>query len=460
MKFKTPDGTAPSPGLQRGEKMKLTAMSVGLVMVIFALAYTQLTGAKAEAEREGELPVVAEDEAPEITDTIIRLPDIDAARLEALVRDESEGEQVDLEPEALALAGRWSRGLTDAQFAALDVEDWTPALDALLVTERASLRGKALRMRGGILSLRRRALGAGLPEGWLASLRLDDGSIGYAVLHDIPEGYRSIGSWLRIEGLYLKRYRDDIEGAFVEGALIVAPSAEPSFPAFEPVQDPQYYLADVRDDGVDEGQSGIPPQPFWALMNHAQLARAEELSESIDWAAAPELDKLTLEEVVASGDEWRGMAVRVPVSKLMDARVKRAPENPAREELTCEGWIGNTTWKNVVSFSAPFSTELERGDLVYARGFFFKNLAYEPREGGLRVAPRLVLVSLDEYAPGENNAMRYLFIAVSVGAALLVGSIFLLTIRDRRSSERMRQDMIRRRRSRKAGDGPEPQAST
>ena len=97
---------------------------------------------------------------------------------------------------------------------------------------------------------------------------------------------------------------------------------------------------------------------------------------------------------------------------------------------------------------------------MYARGFFFKNLAYEPREGGLRVAPRLVLVSLDEYTPGENNAMRYLFIAVSVGTALLVGAIFLLTARDRRSSERMRQDMIRRRRSRRANDGPEPQAST
>lgn len=447
MKFKNPQGPSLSPGLQKGEKMKLIAMSIGLVLVIGAFMTSNFYRGKHEAAEEGELPVM-QDEAPEITQTNIRLPEIDAAALHAVVSDTEEGEQVEIAPEALQLIGRWSRGLTDAQFRALNLEEWTPALDAELLAQPEVARGRALRFRGGIQSVRRHTMGEGLAEGWIATLRLDDGSIGHALVHDIPEGYRSIASWLRLDGLYLQRYRAEVQGEFVEGPLIVAPQAVPSYPPVGPVMDPSAQLADVRDDGVEQGTSGLPFGPYWALMSHAQLARSEELAENVDWDNVPELNMATLEQLVHAGEEWRGLPVRVPVSKLMDARVKRAPENPARQATLSEGWIGNTTWKNVVSFSAPFETELNRGDLVSARAFFFKNLAYEPREGGLRVAPRLVLVSLDEYVEPESPLMRYLFVGASAGTVLLVGAISLLIARDRRSSERMRQDMIRRRRER------------
>jgi len=454
-KYTGQDAGPPNAGLMRPEKIKLILMGVSLVFLVVAFVSAQIWeegwSKRDAAAREAELP----EEEQGITSEQVAVPPINAPRLDALALDASAADRQLIAPEALALGWSWAGGLTDAQFRALGRRDLDATAQAALGSDPASARGAAFRVRGGVESLNRRRLGEEGEEGWLARLRQDDGRVAFALLRDLPEGHRSKGAFLRIDGLFLQLFSDEVSGAMETGPLLLSPGAVPAFRPLGTDLQLEAQLATVVDDGRETGVGGLPSLPFWTLMAHAQATA----TEGVDWQSAPELDKVMLERIVQDGSEYRGVAIRIPLSRLLQARIKSTPENPARIGQISEGWIGNTMWKNVVSFSAPFPTDLPNGALIQANAFFFKNHAYEPKEGGLRVAPRLVLASIEEYVPAEDNSLKYVLAFVVLGSLLLIVTLPLLLLRDRKRSERLQADLVRRRRARRAkqpGDQPDP----
>jgi hypothetical protein len=157
--------------------------------------------------------------------------------------------------------------------------------------------------------------------------------------------------------------------------------------------------------------------------------------------------------VLKDGEAWRGKPIQVPISQNMGMATVDPGENPARLDRVTEGWIGNTTWANqagVIKFLYPGEfPKLEVGSLVQGRGFFVKNHNYEPRDGGVRQAPYFVLADLEIFVPPENNLAKHLMWGVA-GLALLLLMVFpVLLLRDKKKSEALQRDLVRRKQERR-----------
>ena len=276
---------------------------------------------------------------------------------------------------------------------------------------------------------------------------------------------------MRVDGLFLKLFSDEdqeLSGRWIEGPLLVGPRAIRSYPAFGRVDELNAAVLAGAQDAVLVPPEGAEPrivrdtpfEPLWHLMAFARDGGAPE-SAAFDWAAAPELDQILLDELVEDGERWRGQPIRIPMSRIQDARVKRAGENPARIDEYTEGWIGNTTWKNVLHFKAPFADyDLRLRDYAYGRGFFLHNFAYESAGKGLRVAPVFVLSSITRHDAEPDplwSAMAYVLVGLAIVLLIALGH---LIARDKRKAMALQQEMARRRQARRARQEQSPVGST
>ena len=156
-------------------------------------------------------------------------------------------------------------------------------------------------------------------------------------------------------------------------------------------------------------------------------------------------------ELIENPKAHRADPYRIPISRIQDARVLRAGENPARIEHYTQGWLGNTMWKDVVHFKYPVADyEARLRDYAYGRGFFLHNFAYESAGKGLRVAPVFVLQELVRFVPEPDPFFAYLGYVVAGAAVLLAGLFFLLLARDKRRAQALRQEMARRKQARRS----------
>ena len=374
-----------------------------------------------------------------------------------------------LETDALDALLRDVRTLTPRHFAAMEVAELDAERIDGLVADASAKRGQPFFARGAVDSVRTRRRTANGEIETIGRLRLDDDSYCYFLVLDAPESTEELGGYLRVDGLFLKVFSDEDElnpGEWIEAPLIVGPSAVRSHRPFgevgsvtEPHQGIYGRVPDAILTPADGGEPRIVREtPFdarWHLM-----AYARDLPEgAIDWEAAPELDSRILTSFMEEPAEWRAQPVRIPISKIQDARVKLAGENPARIERYTSGWIGHSNWNNVVYFESPVvDYDIELSDFAYGQGFFLHNFAYDSVRNTLRVVPFLVLTSLTRFHPEEDPiwsrvAMWSVWITLGLSALFSVLVLF-----DRRRSKALQDELLRRRRVRRQR-GPRPAPS-
>ncbi len=466
MKFgagRTPVPAGPGPrGWAASENRRLIYM-IGGLFVVLGILVSSLIQSRLVVPREA--PQTLEDESASAP-ALVAQPEIDVERLEALVADADPADQVVLESEAADLLLAAARRYTGAHFAALD----TPELDAervaALESEPAAHRAEPCTARGWIDALRLRS-GAAFGAEYLGRLRLEDGSVVHFLVPEASTdgqeegGAPVFGDFVRIDGLFLKIYRTEVEeqpGTWLAGPLLVGSRMLDSAPAFGPVVELDARILSEVEDAVlgaraDQEPNLVletPAEPFWHLMAYARDLPADAL----DWSAAPELDQRLLDELLERPADWRAQPIRIPISRLQDGRVKLAGENPARIERYTQGWIGNTTWKNVLQFKTPLVLpDLHVGDLVRGQGFFLHDFAYESAERGLRVAPVFVLHALERHVPRTSPVFAYISWSVAGMGAFLTVLFIVLLRRDKRRSEEFQAALVQRRRARRGGTG-------
>lgn len=435
------------------EKKRLVLLLVGFVVVAFALGTTLQ---QALSRGAGPEPVAITDESvPE--GPLLAVPELDLARLEGMLEDDSAEERVVLESEAADLVLDSARRYTPRHFAELGTRVLDENVCRELLAAPAAARGKPFTARGHIVALRARS-GAAHESQTLGQLELEDGSVVHFLALELPPDSESIGGFVRFDGLFLKAYATEdtlTPGLWHEGPLLVGARAERSYPSFGKVEQlAAQHFDDLEDANLspDPGQeisfvTETPSEPLWHLM-----AYARDGASAIDWNAAPLLDQRLLDQIQADPESWRLQPVVIPISRLQDGRVSLAGENPARMERYMQGWIGNNTWKGVIQFRSPvLHTDFQIGELVYGQGFFLHNFAYEASQAGLCVAPVFVLASIERFVPETNQALGNIgWIVGGVGATLVVAFI-VLARRDRRRSEEFQQELLRRRRARAPG---------
>ncbi len=445
--FRMP-GQGPQPGVTRGDKRKIVLLLGGFVLALFAFAWSFSLANRRAPQPNADVPAAA---APEES---VFVPRIDPKRLDALVADREPVDRVVLEGAALDELLPEVRKLTPRHYEALHAEELSAERCAALLADPRAARGQAFFARGRIDSIRtRRRDPAGEVE-HIGRLLLEDDGVVYFLVLDAPED----GGFVRVDGLFLKAYSDESDmqpGVWKEGPLLVGTQATRSYADLGPVEAPNWELYRTIEDADLVPEDGSEPKfvrespfdPFWHLMAYAR----DLPPDSIDWERAPELDAALVAELLEDPVTWRAQPVRVPLSQIQGVQVKAAGENPARIDSVTEGWLGHTTWKNVVHFQAPGSNEnVALRDLVEGRGFFLHDFAYESQGRGLRVAPVIVLHSLSVYVPPKQVTLFQIGLAISV---LFIASIAIfawLLWRDRRRAREFEQELVRRRRARRS----------
>ncbi|MDE0895084.1 MAG: hypothetical protein OSB10_00700, partial [Planctomycetota bacterium] len=238
-----------------------------------------------------------------------------------------------------------------------------------------------------------------------------------------------------------------------EAPLVVGRLAARSFPALYTEENGEFTeteLAHIVNDDMLNGIGSLPFEEKWKL-----LGRAAYSADKVNWSETEILDRELLAKLLENGDSYRGVPLRLPLDgvAVLNTSTDRVGENPARIDRVTDGWIAETSWLSTVPavhFLGPFDIDYPVNDHTVAvgKGFFFKNLAYESTDAGLRRAPVFVLTNLDELRRGEENMVGYLTYLV-FGVCVSIGAlIFFLLKRDASSSAEFQKRLAARKRKR------------
>ena len=429
----------------KGERNRMIVLCLlfVLVAIVFVGAIMQRTKYERIAKQE-------DIEEPRFEEEVV-LPRFDSSQIEGQVADSDRESRVLLEPAPFDALVRFVAQHGQTYFRALGARPIDEAVRAELFATPDKHRAEPFRARGFLERLRARTRPDGIQEhrGWL---RLEDGTVAHFAVQEIAEGV-IVDDFVRVDGLFLKLFAAEGDKGWEEGPLLVGSALARSYARPEAL-DPEELrlrLALVQDDTVENVTmlDGPAFDAKWLLMIQA----AEQDPAAVDWSQAPVLDNAQLADLQREGAPARGKAFRIPISRNMGSYTIDPGENPARLERITEGWLGNTTWtarsglvKYVMPRAAP---ELESASFVQGHGFFLKNLAYVPRDGGMNVVPLFVMSSLEPFVPAPDKSVDSVTLFVlGVTIALLV-AIPLLVLRDRRKSAQLQRELVRRRQARR-----------
>lgn len=432
------------------ENKRIAMMTILLAIVAGVFFFSRAQEARYRRQEAETVPPAPERPAQ----VELAVPQIDRARLAAAVRDATDTERVILERDGLAVALDGTAGLLDAHFEAMHGRVLDPGAWREIQADPAAFRGDLFRARGELLEL----VDEPQPDGsdlFRGALRSEDGVPVHFALRSVPDAIQP-GDWMRLDGVFVKIFRDEVAGDWVDAPLLAGPRGVRSWPSYGTVTElGPYDLLDVADANIDSG--GNLDDVFEE--RYRLLAYARDGGAAVDWDAAPVLDNALLTQICKNGSKWRGKPLRIPISKLLGITNLKVGENPARLTQVAAGWIGNFSWTGpspVVQFQAPFPIEIPEGALVRANAFFFMNAKYVPKKGGLSAAPFLVLQSIEQHIPPEDHFVRNAVLAL-IALVVAMGCLFaVLLLRDSRKNRELREELIRRRRERRARSSSTP----
>jgi hypothetical protein len=445
--------------MARRDKRRIIAFTLGAALI--GVAYFSTSRADIGRQDMTELPLPSTAAVPDIP--LEPLPFEEPEAL-AKIHDATPEERMTLDPEALVPVFRHARNQNEQLFKALGIVTLDATLHAELLAAPDAQRLKALRTRGQVLDVERRRREGGTRNDWFVTLRDASGLISHALFAAPPTTATAasgedddtirVGDHLRVDGLFFKVFRQEIEGAWLEGPLVLSHHAITSYPPVdERVARAAPALEHVRDDELGE-LHGRDEEAFWQLM-----ARAKLLGEETDWSTAQEVDSALLARIFADGATYRGVPVRFPVSRNMGAWAESAPENPLGLDRLTLGFIGNVMWRTpvvVVQWLAPFDmphlanwNDEEGAKYVEARGWFFRNEVYTKIGGEPGRAPLFVLAAVEPFVPPKDRVIATILWFAFGLTVLVIGSIFFLLRADKRKSSELHEALTRRKRERR-----------
>ena len=136
-----------------GEKKKLIAMCVGLVLLLVAFLGSRYKESQYRDRERGMLSPPIE------TTERVEIPELDGSSLDPLVSDGSDADRVLLEREGVDAIMEMSRNLGPAHFAALDTREMSADVAAELLADPSAARGKPFTVRGWIHTMKKRRPG-------------------------------------------------------------------------------------------------------------------------------------------------------------------------------------------------------------------------------------------------------------------------------------------------------------
>ena len=455
------------------DKRRILILGLASILLFGAYIGTRLKISNSK-EQDANLPAIGQEQV----EKVYTLPFEDDAVL-ATIHDGSAEERSSLAGQAVDALLKYSVTLAPRNYEALGIRDLTPELVAELLASPQEHRKNPLRIRGELIALRTMpSSDPAVRVRQLGTIRLDDGQTlqgrealqgeealqgGEGETQEAPDVTvhvvflkptdLEVGSYVRMDGLFVQAYRGLVDGEPREGPLVAGNRLIPSQPLIRPLPHDELValLRDrVKDDTIEERYG--EPNELWDLMAYA-ASRATE----IDWSSAEVLDNEKLGLLCNGGTFFRGQPFRFGISRNLGIWTEDPGENPLHIGRISRGWLTNSQWRAptpLVQFISPLDLgELQDREvhrLVTGKGFFLKNVVYERADGrSTAMAPLFVVSELEDFIPPVNRTPQYILMGVAAGTILMIVLIFFLVRADSRSSRKLQEDLVRRRRERR-----------
>jgi hypothetical protein len=400
--------------------------------------------------------------APAVLEESTPVPELDR-ELMALAADRTRAERLATEPEPFAHLLEKSLLVTPAVARKLQM----PALPVPVASLRRQpdhYRGKYLWFKGQLEYLSPPQPGHPVPgyQAYEGRLRTSDGEpVLFAFSMPPPQGVGE-GSWVRIEGYFLKLRDAHLPSPLDMAPMLVGPELLAAHADWEAVEqlDPAV-LARVRDGrwnghefegGEDMGALLVDSQdvPLWHLAGYAM--RQDEKLAAADRRRVPAFTHEGQFEQLRTGELGKGTGLRI-LGTFVQARILPARVNPLGIESWSEVWVQvrELAGKAIpIWIPGPVEPTWKRHMPVTCLGYFFKRYSYTTTQGEVRWTPLFVSARLEPVELAGNalgNAMAMAF----AGLVAVVASIFaVMAWRDRRQRERHETLLLERRRQRRA----------
>lgn len=459
--------------LTKSDRNRLIFMGVLLVGVTIAFAASVLKKTEYEQQATDEMEARVPDQEPQAP--VIAVRRFDASTIEGDVHDATNEQRVLIDQGPLAKMLDHVAGYGPGQWIGLEPDRLVPSLWTEILADPNAHRARPLTMRGRLISYEERPVGDRVA--WYGTLETESGtpvtfmtSSFDSSLFDVVDPTMQ---YAKLDALFLSVYRRAGEsGEWVDTPLVVGSRVDKSYPRLDGFDDEMLgtLLAAMKDDSLT-GENETMDEGYivkWLFMDRI----AQGWGDEIEWEAPEGVDPKewdnpfgvrTLDgptfEWLTEGDNAqlaRGAPFVLPISKNMGTRTQNPGENPARIDTITTGWIGSVLWTkegSVMTYVMPGARDdlarYDRKQLLVGRGFFLKLMAYNPSKKERRLAPLFVMQSIEVYTPEENDNVATIFWFVGSLTIFLIVLIPLLVIRDRKQSERLHQELVRRKQERR-----------
>lgn len=269
----------------------------------------------------------------------------------------------------------------------------------------------------------------------------------------------AVGEVVRLQGFFFKVFAvETAPGEYDDQVLHLVGRALPrAFLEMAPVDDlSDAPLHQLRDFDVTD-MIDIQEDVLYHVLNFVRSLSDEERAsteyEDVEWA-----------QLRQDPDRYRGRPVRVFANRYASLEWPRQlgpdGENPLDVDVFHDGilklphdriyrWIG---------FDPVPEDALGESRLVFLKGIFYKNFAWENSRGDVLTAPLIVAVDFDRFEIGENQLVEWMGYIIAAITGTLVLVFFVGVFNDRRTSLQFRKEYLRRKRKRLdsmlAGGGP------
>ncbi len=283
--------------------------------------------------------------------------------------------------------------------------------------------------------------------------RQADGTL-YHVLATVPIE-REPGDWIQVFGIFYRLRTMTVDGQEEPVLELVLVKDKEVFKAYPPVSvkelDPKWadQIFELRNDEANNTDE----RPFWLTMNYVRELGREgynQLRETPDFRIA-DFGRLA-KPILAKKDELRFKFVSMRGSLIQDVVDIQQSDNPGKiKRVDTAILLQPTEYLVFLASPRPWSEYgIKLGEeYVQVEGIFYKRWAYIPKAGPpAREIPMIIVTGIYPVDPEVSPLMVFVQYAIVGLVFLVVGTFFLLALRDRKRVRDFRADYRNKKRER------------
>ncbi len=417
-----------------------------LGILVAALAYATLVWQPPAAPADDTLAPV---------EPKVAVPQLDGKILAGAL-DSSREQRLLLEPEPLRHLLALAIDVGPSVAAALGVPDQVVPVDELRA-DPARHRGRWLFYEGVLEEM------AGPREGhpiagysiWEATVKLPDGNRAMATFSIPPGDDIKRGTWVRIEGFFLKLRDTTYPEAIAQAPMLVGRELQRDYEDWglvhqlDPtilgtVDDSSFWPGDTAWHTIEEDQT----EALWHLGAFVRDVAGQRTLA--DWRAIGTLNAHDAYERLIDNQVARGSPMRV-FGTLIRRSTIAAPANPAGVKFWTVAWVQVREFGGrLIPIWVPKRVrELPMRAQLEVRGFYYRWFAYETVKNERHRVPLFVAADLDRYELEVDKTMRPLSIGLAITATFLMVMLWWFQRRTAKESLAHARDMDARRRRRR-----------